>query len=114
MRGFQMAEDEPPFWVLVGDPSHVDPRFKVILRDDGRYYREPSVYEVDRARERMDAETLEQDACRRGPWACPCHSMANPPWPSGSRPAIRCPICDHPDLAASDMDAWYHLWVTGG
>jgi len=49
---------------------------------------------------------MSADVCQRDGWACPCHSLPEPPWPSGKRPALRCPVCDHPDLAIADMHEW--------
>ena len=53
------------------------------------------------------SESPDQQFCRTHAWGCPCHSMPRPPWPSGDRPALRCPVCDHPDLAVKDMDSWW-------
>ena len=59
------------------------------------------------------SETAEQRFCRVTGWDCPCHALPNPPWPSGKRPALRCPVCDHPDLAVADMGKWWAAKLRG-
>ncbi|MGE3538800.1 MAG: hypothetical protein AB7N91_15380 [Candidatus Tectimicrobiota bacterium] len=82
-RWLQRTDEE-----LLYTPSDVSPRALVTVR--------PAPGESDA-----------QAQCRTRGWLCPCHP---PTVAHAEQPTERCPFCEHPALARSQMPTWWALW----